>query len=132
MRVRKLHWNSCPLVPLSFSIFSHSVLASLYLIRSSNDFYWCGQITCCSDWYELGFLGITWSSFESTIFVESKEAGQSLRSWLNRPQLQQKFGSLSYLNMTHLFSSSSIATFFPRTSFLVTTILILTLRHFPQ
>ena len=24
----------------------------------SNDFYWCGQITCRSDWYELGFLGI--------------------------------------------------------------------------
>ena len=56
MRVWKFHWNSCPFVPLSFSIFSHFVLASLYLIHSSDDFYWCGQITCRSDWYELGFL----------------------------------------------------------------------------
>ena len=60
MRVWKFHWNSCPFVPLSFSIFSHFVLASLYLIHSSDDFYWCGQITCRSDWYELGFLGIKW------------------------------------------------------------------------
>ena len=55
-RVRKFHWNSFPL-ELSFSIFSHSVLATVYLICSNDLLVW--QITCHSDWYELGFLWIT-------------------------------------------------------------------------